>query len=122
MTEREILRRAKEVLLERGLGKGVFQNEETGAVCVRGAVGLATKGGDPVLGECTPVGVAAISHLKNTLNVGTKCALSNWNDAEGRTLEEVIDLIDQAIASLPRETRSGQETRHKARLELLEAV
>lgn len=102
MTERDVLRRAKEVLLERGWCQGAYGSDltgETGSVCLIGAVNVARGGtaydidtGDPVLVRLCMAGYG-----------------QSWNDMPGRRFAQVIDAFDKTIAALPADEVSPQE-------------
>lgn len=111
MTEREALRRAKEVLLERGWYQGGYAEGDLGGgrVCVRGALGVAVYG-DPYLG-CVTAGPnhRATLRLYQAGARGPGFAahphqhVSLWNDDVATSIDEVIAMIDRAIESLPAE-------------------
>jgi len=90
MTTFEILQRAKQELLTRGWCQGVMQNER-GEVCAMGAVFLT----DPDQDRC----YEALNVFGNIVHT----PVPFWNDAPGRTPEQVLALFDAAIARAQRD-------------------
>jgi hypothetical protein len=87
----EVLRKAGDVLRERGWHQGWFYNRETGAVCVLGACHLAVSG--------CPDSNAAIQFLgplDTVIDASLGGGRAFWNDAEGRTADDAIQALDAA--------------------------
>lgn len=80
----KVLERAKLILNEYGWCQGTYGDDSVG-YCIMGATSEACPRGIPW------------SSIVDTLQGLVTCRLSAWNDAPGRTKEEVIDLLDSAI-------------------------
>jgi hypothetical protein len=89
------LEATKATLLSQGWLQGAFGNSklDEGAVCLVGAISRVTRHQDFVVHteQCSP----AYKAIRAVLPSGASPAL--WNDARGRTLNQVIDLLDAAI-------------------------
>lgn len=101
----ETLRKAAQVLRERGLAKGYYR-DESGCVCIKGALRIA-HGGDVGLPETfddyvADLMVVARGVIPGTVNVGgfAHDAITVWNDEPERTAEEVIAALEAAAARL----------------------
>lgn len=118
MTERDVLRRAKEVLLQRGWHRGEFCSDLTGKagrVCLVGALGVAVNG-QPFC-DSNDGTVPAARVIRDQLGALGRAyglvALPMWNDDEAGSIDDVIALLDRAIASLPSgEVVETQELTH----------
>lgn len=82
-----MLRRTKKLLLEQGWCQGRYQ-DTNGAHCLLGAM-MTISRWRPSLAR-----TAAVERLVRDLPSGT---LPDWNDTKGRTLGEVIALIDRTL-------------------------
>lgn len=87
MKTSEVLRKAGDVLRERGWHQGQFESP-CGAVCVFGAVNVAITS-DPGDGSLSREPVDMIRRI-------LKRWPPNWNDAPGRTAAEVLATLDAA--------------------------
>ena len=87
MTTRETLIAARAAIVACGWAQGCYRNTR-GQVCALGAIEAAT-------GRMGAEGEPAAAAL--TLAVGGR--LAAWNDAPGRTVEEVLSAFDRAIAA-----------------------
>lgn len=90
MTPAEVLAGARDVLAERGWHQGGFMGQD-GAVCAMGALRVAC------FGELLPgqfsTGLGAAHELLARVVEGP---IDWWNDAQGRTYEDVILALKQA--------------------------
>jgi hypothetical protein len=95
LTVPEVLRRAEQVIAERGWCQEDF-TDDTGAVCARGAINLVVAG-DPEEGArheaYNPLAVAAAEAVAAYLNRRWPSDVSDWNDEEDRTESEVRDVL-----------------------------
>jgi hypothetical protein len=104
MDERTILRKAKGVLLERGWHQGAYCADPLGLrgpVCVEGAI-RTVMSGDPY-GNLLVGGVDALECLADLVGGSTWDCLPKWNDDIAESIDDVVGLIDRALASLPAE-------------------
>ena len=102
MTTAEILRQAK-ALITRESWVNHSPNEELGQVCAVLAIGLVFRPLNPLL----PYGLDAGNDFRNARTTLTRAIgeevdlggypLINWNDAPGRTIEEIWAGFDAAI-------------------------
>lgn len=95
MTTVEILRKAKAELQRRGWRQGAFGHLGSGPMCMVGAY-LAVKGDY----DCDHRGYAeAPAYVLLAKATGSApYSVSGWNDATGRTVDEVYAAFDRAIA------------------------
>lgn len=91
MTPAEVLRKAADVIRARGWRQHDY-GEESGPVCAVGALNVAM-GGDP-WDDHGPY--TAEERLRQFLGWGD--SVSRWNDARGRTVEEVIAALEKAAS------------------------
>lgn len=92
-TVSEICLRAAEVIRERGWCQMDYKNDQ-GNVCTLGALSVAV-GKDPV---CTVdyLQIAdSIGAMKVHLQLGFGEAIAHWNDKPGRTVEQVINALEE---------------------------
>lgn len=99
----EVLTEARRKIAEVGWCKGNFvARDEEGKICAYCAYGAISWSIPLELSQPVRVGVSegAIGKLKEVLRAehGFDDYIAEWNDAEGRTKEEVIDLFDEALA------------------------
>lgn len=118
VTEQEVFRKAKEVLLSRGWVQGRFRSP--GGVCLSFALCAATVdcSGKAALGR---PGSSQYLTQSNTIRAMRRAQLRTgggvprWNDAQCRTFEEVIGLLDELAAEAAAEETGGgiaSEPRH----------
>jgi hypothetical protein len=88
-TPQQILLDAIDVIEQRGWCQGAFQDDDSKQVCMLGAIRIATW--DKVI---YPVHPAYAQACNATGMNGTMIA--QWNDASGRTKEEVIAKLREA--------------------------
>jgi hypothetical protein len=88
LTVPDILRRAAQVLAERGWCQGDYEDEQ-GHVCARGAINLVVTGLPWEEGEHNPLATSAAWALAKYLNGYWAADVSDWNDAAERTEAEV---------------------------------
>lgn len=98
MEPAEVLRRAADVLRERGWVQGTYV-DGGGACCVRGAVNVVLYGA-PVSIECCDEEVQAMSALAAVAGIPKHGSISLWNDRQGRTLDEVLTALERAAVEL----------------------
>jgi hypothetical protein len=89
----QILRKAGDVLRERGWNRGWFVSQLTGGVCLIGACNVAVDG-DPK-GHGTANKMPEILDLLDAVT-GPLSRRATWNDAEDRTADEVCVALDAA--------------------------
>ena len=91
MKTSEVIRGARNVLFERGWTKHYLHNS-AGNVCLRGALMQATAGriSWSVWDDISPAESIISGKLINGVNVAA------WNNAPGRTFDEVIEVLDKA--------------------------
>lgn len=85
---RDVLRRAADEVERRGLAKGMLCDEESGAVCARGAI-IAATGLAPSFLHWTPLSQKADERLGEYLRLGWN-EVPHWNNAPSRTKAEVV--------------------------------
>lgn len=94
----ELLRKAADEIRRRGWHQGDYGSDysvpETCAVCSVGAISAATSG-SPWLPTSTS-GNQALCILTDAINLED---VVPWNDAEGRTVEEVLDAFERAAVA-----------------------
>jgi len=98
MTIVEHLKKAKDELLTRGWYQGDYVNPVTGEVCIMGAVNAADQGAEPrcLDDDCDDTPIELLLH---GLAVRHWCRdVAEFNDAKGRTPEEALAFLDEAIA------------------------
>lgn len=102
---KQVLLRAVALIDERGHHKGTNQDPETGAVCAYGAISLAAEGDAMKYGGKDSTDDMATRAAKRELfrMVGHD-RVSEWNDEDERTPEEVKALLLNAAASVEEET------------------
>ncbi len=83
MTPAEVLRKAADLLVERGWAQGRLQHRN-GRLCATGAVSLADTG---LLGVTGPVGIAAWRGIPREVGGAW---VTTWNDQVSQTAENVI--------------------------------
>jgi hypothetical protein len=92
---RDVLRRAKELLLNRGWCRGPmgmpFAPDHNGSLCVAGAIYAAG------------VSYGVYSYTAEVFGFARPNDVWKWNDAKGRTLGEVVALFDRALTTSDRE-------------------
>ena len=100
------LKAARSELVTRGRTGGEFVDHETGAVCALGAVGFATVDDFDMRHECgygalsvTPRALKVWHTLRGFLPEGA-IDVDTFNDTEGTTGQDVLDLFDKALADL----------------------
>lgn len=96
MRTSEILNKAADLIEERGWGQGseTWNNHNGAGLCLEGGILAATgmKLTDDF--EACPAYRAVWAHLENDDRWGAyRGSLYNWNDAPGRTAEEVIEVL-----------------------------
>ena len=97
---RETAKRAAEVLRQRGWCQGMFcaNLDGTGPVCLMGAVSVA--GGDGpnygFRGQRRDLHVAIADRVERSLDL--RGSVAGWNDAPGRTADEVIAVLERVAA------------------------
>lgn len=100
-TIKEQLERAKDAMRTRGHARYKIEGPD-GSVCTWGAIAIGATG-DPHarvnghLGRDTPAHAAVIRQL---MQKGASAGICYWNNATGRTADDVIALFDRTIASL----------------------
>lgn len=109
------LREAARLIREYGFVQGRFKDPETGAICARGAVNLAVYGsvtGVPIYQggarERTRALVNAVTKALSSLLPPAEAGCNQlvaWADAEGRTKEEVVAMLE---AAADEEERRGE--------------
>lgn len=88
MTTYEILRKAADVIRERGWHQGDYEGPG-GGVCAEGAINVVCNGTPNESGETAhKARVVLASFLNNIIN--------SWNDAPDRTVDEVIAALEEA--------------------------
>ena len=89
----EILFKAAELIEERGLAKGEWQDDETGCLCAEGAITFAA--GLRIFADacCSPAGRFLEAYLRETVGYGD---IPAWNDAEERTPNEIVSGLRSA--------------------------
>lgn len=94
----DILKRTKAVLLSRGWFQGDYVNPITGEVCIVGAMNIA-KEGIPFPDDDDDDEPDPAHDLVSNLCFKEWCEdIGQWNDMHGRTPEQVLALMDRAIA------------------------
>lgn len=95
------LRAAADVIRERGWTQGDYVDTETGACCMVGAVDLATgytDDGEQITGD------ADVRRRRDeayfALSPHARPGPTVWNDAFGRTKDEVIEKLEQVATEL----------------------
>lgn len=130
----ETLNKAADLIEERGWGTGhqSWANDPALPVCLEGAIGAAMgltvndlrsgSGIDPADLQLCPAGAALREHLSGWFNArGSKVAwLCHWNDADGRTADEVIEVL--RACALIEEAREDQDEAYATYEQNLEAV
>lgn len=86
--EVEVLTKMKELLMEKGWCQGTLRNDQ-GNLCLLGTLDQVYLNNDLL----TPYNRAAEAIRRQI----ESRSISNWNDAVGRTFNEVIDILDAAI-------------------------
>ena len=89
----EVLEGAREVLLKYGWFQGGFGTERIG-FCLLGALRYSVTGNVSASAQPPETGLA-VRAVKNKLSG----AVHEWNDAYGRSFEQVLDVLARAIAS-----------------------
>lgn len=92
MNSVKILQRMKENLMERGWLQGALVNE-CGNVCLSGSMMTLPEYKDEI--RETQAATEAVL----AINQQIVCSIPDWNDAPGRTFNDVIDLLDGLIIS-----------------------
>jgi hypothetical protein len=93
-TGREVIKRAIELLKRDGWRQGADGprvSAECGARCMRGALLAASEGTGPYL--------VAVDRVRDVLSQryhGAHTAPTTFNDSRGRTVEQVIDVLEEA--------------------------
>ena len=107
MTTRDVLMETKNVLLTRGWHQGGLIDELTGAVCVLGALSCAVFGDadgppqQPTSNDIVDYVLAALAMQDASGVDDIDChQLAKWNDHPSRTPEDILDMLDRAIASV----------------------
>lgn len=103
----DVLLKARETIMEKGWGQGMpLQRAQEGSVCVGEAIQLACAGRDRSITQFDAVTHLLVGLLgeKSTMPVAE---IVHWNDEPGRTQEDAIILLDQAIAELKRQDSGG---------------
>ena len=96
MKASKTFQKAKTILVERGWIQGKYEDRDSGGVCFVGAL-HAARGGSPgevdfrLGGQCSAAGMIVRGLMPNEATNWTQ-----WNDYPGRTLEEVLGLLDKA--------------------------
>ena len=107
MTEKEVLEKARELLAHEGVWcQGASALDASGLVCShesRWAVSWCLIGAvetvsarNAVKGSTT---VSALDIIHWTIDGPDHMGIVSWNDAVGRTQDQVLDLLDRAIAA-----------------------
>lgn len=107
MEVREVLEQAADVIRERGWTQGENENTRTGQVCLAGAINIVTIGKatyEPSFKLTPGPEHADLSHSRRALDaVGVALGPPGWpndpvewQDAEGRTVDEVLDALERA--------------------------
>jgi hypothetical protein len=108
--DRNILCRAKELLLKRGWHQGAYTSEPngSGAVCIVAACDAASL---EARGVCWGSS-GALAALSKLISPEWDLCLGRWNDAVYRRFDEVLALIDRALLDLEHEEAesSGSKT------------
>jgi hypothetical protein len=107
-TTKEILLGAAQVIRERGLCKGVFEDDK-GCLCTWGAInvanGLHANGWTPI-GDSIERGAKRYAEAFDALETlreflgGKEVGVVDWSDAPERTPEEVITTLEKAAEVL----------------------
>lgn len=92
MTTAETLRKAKAALLDRGWCQFVREDSLNKKVCLMGALSIAEAGN----ANSRTLMVSPAFRFLETL-IGDGKFIWEWNDAPGRTLEQVLEMLDKAI-------------------------
>lgn len=100
MTPKDVLTGAKAALLDRGLFRGNYcQNlDGSGPVCLYGAlrIGVGNGPNDFVIGSNGPSFDGALEALYKHIDD----TISGYNDAPGRTIDEILAVLDLAISNV----------------------
>jgi hypothetical protein len=102
----EVLLLARERLLEKGWCTGKSWDPKTGKSCLFGAITIVSE-------HDTVHPLVLASYIERFLPKG--CDLVTWNDTPGRTSEEILELLDKALAGIDDDIRDWihQESRRK---------
>lgn len=94
------LQLAKAVLIERGWCQGDYVNPVTGEVCIVGAFNIVQDGDPRCIDEddSEPVPSDGFYWLEKLAIRHWSFDVGHWNDARGRTPEQVLAFYDAAIA------------------------
>lgn len=87
MTNIEVLRAMKNELMTRGWCQGTFKNADD-RLCLLGSYTRSNS---------IPCDTNHLDWLLATLHDVIGCGIISFNDAPGRTFNEIIDVLDQAI-------------------------
>jgi hypothetical protein len=92
MTPRDCLIRARMLIEAKGWCQGKLQDPTTGAFCIAGAI------------MCASARFASLQTQMDTTDLFSRIAIGGagiprWNDAPGRTVTEVLEAFDRAIAA-----------------------
>lgn len=107
MKTSELLRKAADEIRRRGWHQGTYAAEggtlESCAVCSLGAISAAALGSPVAFADdrSTPATDRAILRLAQAVAGPRAYGLHtvDWNDAEGRTVEEVLDAFERAAVA-----------------------
>jgi hypothetical protein len=93
---RDVVRKAKELLLNQGWCRGPmgmpYDPNHDGRLCIAGAIHAASDCDD----SCSDNSYTLAAEVFGFANEG---AVWLWNDAQGRTQADVIDRIDKALGA-----------------------
>jgi hypothetical protein len=90
MNAAEAIREARNVIMERGWAQGSYKNSG-GEVCAVGALLFVTRGR---LNK--QLHNDAYTALQKAIDLPHSDCISVWNDADSRTIHEVLDAFDRA--------------------------
>jgi len=104
LLQSEVLRKAKDVLLERGWTKGTMYDPNEGTFCSSGAILFAVANVyNPTISLILDVSAdPTLSERINTAHgyvrkaIGLPWSLQSWNDRPERNFNEVVDAFDKA--------------------------
>lgn len=94
MSAKDVLIGAREAIMTRGWCQGNY-SDSIGAVCLLGALRCGS-GGHPLAPVVTQGFQDAVSRILFKIDTD----IDRWNDKKSRTKEEVLQLLDETIASI----------------------
>lgn len=107
-TTKDVLRKAKEVLLRQGWHRGGYcasYTDMSAPVCLRGAVNVVVTGNPFECHGSTTPSLRALEDALGDMNIPF------FNDEVAKSIDDVVALIDRALDSTPdRRGRQGGET------------